>query len=112
MRSVVPCACERLAPGRHVAADGLRVAGVRRQQRAHLRQQRVVAGAGFEQSRLAFPAGEVGDLVEDRERAPAPFARGVVHAGISASRKARALRQSRRRVRSLISSICAISASE
>ena len=53
---------------------------------------------------------EFGDRIEDRQCAAFPLE--LAHADISASRKARALRQSRRRVRSLIPSIPAISISE
>ena len=113
----VGCATRRLrlqclAPGRDVAAERLAGAGVGVEQRLHLLAQCLVAvaqGIDLLQARLA---GEVGDDVEDRQRAPPAFGRGVAHVPSSASRNARARRQSRRRVRSLMPSIAAISVSE
>jgi hypothetical protein len=81
-----------------------------RQQCMHLRAQRVVSCAHRVERAQAVLALEVGDRIEDRQRAA--FAVELAHADISASRKARALRQSRRRVRSLMPSIPAISTSE
>jgi len=86
---------------------GLRIGG---QQRPHLRQQGRVIPAQRQQPLFPHVAVELGHFVEHGQRALA--AGGVAHACISASRNARALRQSRRRVRSLMPSMSAISVSE
>ena len=101
---------QRIAPGRGIARERLAGVGIGIQQCLDLRAQRVVSCAHRVERAQAVLALELGDRIEDRQRAA--FAVELAHADISASRKARALRQSRRRVRSLMPSIPAISTSE
>ena len=98
------------APGRRVASEWLGGVGVGVEQRLDARAQRVIACAHRLERACALRGIEFGDCVEDRQRASLVFE--FAHGDISASRNARALRQSRRRVRSLMPSISAISTSE
>ena len=99
------------APMRCVATEGFGGTGIGVQQDLYLPAQFAVVATQRIEPAAAILAGQFRDFVEDRECAPTAFDLIVVHACNSASRKARALRQSRRTVRSLSPSICAISAS-
>ena len=101
---------ERVAPRRGVTGERFGGVGIGVEQGLRARAQRVVACAHRLKCACALGGVELGDRIEDRQRAPSLFE--IAHGDISASRKARALRQSRRRVRSLIPSISAISTSE
>ena len=63
------------------------------------------------QPRIAFRGRDLDRLAQPRQCLPSAFDAVVAHLPSSASRNARAVRQSRRTVRSLTPSICTISAS-
>src|SRR5690606_28343071 len=94
------------------------VGGVGGQQRLHFGMQRGIAGGQCAQVVLLLRRGQVDPCVEQRERLPHALVGAHVAASSSMSpppisryRNARALRHSRRTVRSVTSSIEAISVS-
>ena len=99
-----------LSPGCGIATEGLALAGVRRQHRAHFFKQVGIVAADLADPSFARIAIEVDQRIERRHRATLAFDR-IRHGAVSFIRKARARRQSRRRVLSLMPSMPATSGS-
>ena len=100
-----------LAPGRRIAAERRACAGVRIQHRAHVSKQSGIVAAECVQALFARLADQVDHGIEHRHHPTLAFQRGFTHAAVSFIRNARARRQSRRRVLSLMASMPATSTS-
>ena len=102
---------QRFTPSRGVATEWLALARIRRQHRAHLIEQVRIVATEFAQALFARLAVQVDHGIEGCHCPFLAFHRRFVHAAVSFIRNARARRQSRRRVLSLIASMSATSTS-
>ena len=111
-RHVAVLVAEGPAPRQCIAGERLRATGIRHQQGIDGTAQPGIVAAGLLQPGLALGGRDLDGLAEQGQGLPPAFEIAVVaHLPSSANRKARAVRQSRRTVRSLTPSICAISVS-
>ena len=102
---------QRFTPSRGVATEWLALARIRRQHRAHFIEQVRIVATEFAQALFARLAVQVDHGIEGCHCPFLAFHRRFVHAAVSFIRNARARRQSRRRVLSLIASMSATSTS-
>ena len=90
---------QHCTPGNGITRERLFTAGVCCQQGIHPGAQLGIARTGFQQALLALACLQLNHFLEQQEGAALELHICRSHAPISASRKARALRQSRRTVR-------------
>ena len=102
---------QRFTPSRGVATEWLALARIRRQHRAHFIEQVRIVATAFAPALFARLAVQVDHGIEGCHCPFLAFHRRFVHAAVSFMRNARARRQSRRRVLSLIASMSATSTS-